>query len=521
MTNCEKEEVSIPKLNDLEKIKIEDYKFDELNESVIFKKVFKIDNKKSSSGVTTKSKMEVKYDFSVSSSKIREIKYGKYTTYTIPIKRDYPTPDYFENLVITKKTTDSIKTYIIKYVPDVEVNIFKDHNSISFEGKRYIKEIKYDVSSIINLKQLNVVDCTFNYQEVWCNHLDDHVAGPACHIPGDGRIYIKSSDMECTETSVGGNDTGFVPDGNSNSGGVTVGDDEVVITAPTVSEDDTAADAVENILTGLTTAQINWLHSKQSISQSMLDYLSANASNYIVSEEAKNFANAAIDALMNEGEVDFENEIIKDKSFIGTPADCVLKALISSGNNLFKKTSEAFTENKSEYRIRFTAKNIPKDNAPARTGFPGPDGIIDIVFNLAEINDTSLYLASFILHETIHAELHRIKLTNNAGPNPLPKERYTWLLQLWDLFEKTPIDIGRTATSAEHHLMAKFYVNPIASGLREFDENTHPLDNYKYWAWTGLHDYGVLMDYFTPEEDLRFANLSKIVKNDTHTNPCD
>lgn len=54
---------------------------------------------------------------------------------------------------------------------------------------------------------------------------------------------------------------------------------------------------------------------------------------------------------MDDGEVDFKNEIIKDPSFIGTKAECVLDELISSGNNLFRKTSEAFTNGKSKYKI--------------------------------------------------------------------------------------------------------------------------------------------------------------------------
>ncbi len=261
--------------------------------------------------------------------------------------------------------------------------------------------------------------------------------------------------------------------------------------------------------------EANWFNSHHDESDSFYNYLESNNS----SPEAINFARAATEALRNDGAVDFNNEFIKAKSFIGTLADCVLNALISSGNNLFKSTSEAFTQGKSKYRIKFTTFNNPSNLAIATTSLPDPFDVIDISFNLARINDTSINLAGQILHETIHAELHRIKLSNNAGPNPLPTAQYNWYVALWEFFEND--DIGRTATSAEHTFMANYYINPIASGLREFDENTHPLENYKYFAWTGLQDYGKLNGYITQTELSNLANLSQIITNDTHTNPCD
>lgn len=128
-------------------------------------------------------------------------------------------------------------------------------------------------------------------------------------------------------------------------------------------------------------------------------------------------------------------------------------------------------------------------------------------------------LATEILHETIHAELHRIKLTNNAGPNSLQTAQYNWYVKLWDFYENDNMNV--TATTAEHYYMANYFINPIASGLRQFDQNTHLLDNYKYFAWTGLQDYGKNAGYITSSELTSLANLSQIVINDSHVNPCD
>src|SRR5690606_6864289 len=62
-------------------------------------------------------------------------------------------------------------------------------------------------------------------------------------------------------------------------------------------------------------------------------YLTKNGN----SSQAIAFALEGLLVTKDGGDVDFGNEIIKGPSFIGTKADCVLKELISAGNNLFKK----------------------------------------------------------------------------------------------------------------------------------------------------------------------------------------
>jgi hypothetical protein len=241
------------------------------------------------------------------------------------------------------------------------------------------------------------------------------------------------------------------------------------------------------------------------------------------SEETKNFAKAAIDAWMEDGEVDFQNEIIKDPSFIGTKADCVLNTLISTNNNLFKKTSQAFTGNRSKFKIKFITYMETTDVADARTPLPDENGIIEIRFNMAQVsNSNAIDLARIIFHETIHAELHRIKLTNNAGPNPLPQAQYNWYIEMWKYYENIfEGNQNSTATASEHNYMALHQINNIAQGLRQFDQNTHPLENYKYFAWTGLEYYGEQNKYITEAELSALAHLTTIVNTDNHINPCD
>ncbi|PQV48463.1 hypothetical protein CLV33_105323 [Jejuia pallidilutea] len=182
--------------------------------------------------------------------------------------------------------------------------------------------------------------------------------------------------------------------------------------------------------------------------------------------------------------------------------------------------------------MKFTAKTDGSDPAPARTPFNSSGNIITIRFNLAVATDATLAidLAGTILHESIHAELHRLKLTNNSGPNPLPASLFNWYMQMWSFYEAInnedfddPLDVlNQTAADSQHNLMAFRFIDPIASGLREFDENSYPLDNYKHYVWSdGLDEYGLDAGYITDNELTRLSILSKIVRDDNHKNTCD
>ena len=70
----------------------------------------------------------------VDSSIIREISIGDYTTYTMLVKRDEQTADYFENIIIEVDGLEEIKTYLIKYTPSKPIAYVEAHDSYKFEG---------------------------------------------------------------------------------------------------------------------------------------------------------------------------------------------------------------------------------------------------------------------------------------------------------------------------------------------------------------------------------------------------
>ncbi|TVZ52690.1 hypothetical protein [Dokdonia sp. Hel_I_53] len=232
------------------------------------------------------------------------------------------------------------------------------------------------------------------------------------------------------------------------------------------------------------------------------------------------FALEVKEALEEDGEVDIENGILKDSSFINTPMDCVLTSLIEDNNNLWKRTSEAFRPNDSPFNIRFSTYNNPIDTSSARTGIPDENGLITIRFHLANISSGGIDIATDIFHETFHAELHRIHFSNNSPPNSLSQQQFQWFEKMWRFYSDQNSDQNYVATASEHYFMAQYLINPISRGLREFDSNSQTLEHYKYPSWSGLESVGIRSGYISRTEINNLSNLYSIVVNDSNTPPC-
>jgi hypothetical protein len=215
--------------------------------------------------------------------------------------------------------------------------------------------------------------------------------------------------------------------------------------------------------------------------------------------------------------VDFENEIMKDPSFVGTKEDCVLNELISSGNNLFKRLSNAFTDNKSKFKLKFTTFT-ENSGAVFRTTPPDANNIVEIKLNLTQANGRSIDIAAAILHETIHAELHRIYISNNAPPYNYSQERFNWLKRMYEYYQD--INPKTATTNAQHFYMAQYFITPLRDAIREYDSFSQTPEHYKYLAWDGLQLYGIQSNLVTQDELNDFENLTSILYNDNYESSC-
>lgn len=178
-------------------------------------------------------------------------------------------------------------------------------------------------------------------------------------------------------------------------------------------------------------------------------------------------------------------------------ADCVYKKLQRENPNLFINTIRKFIDD-PEYHLTLKEGNCNSTDDACTDA----SDVNNIVIKIEDTNLSSIEIASLILHEGIHAEIHRYVSRFESGIDPNERAR---LFQLYAFYK------GRERTgNIQHIYMTERYIQPIASALRQIDENRYPLDYYKSFAWDGLRlwDANGLLSI---EEDTRFNSYRNIV----------
>ena len=224
-----------------------------------------------------------------------------------------------------------------------------------------------------------------------------------------------------------------------------------------------------------------------------------------IAPEAEAFAKLAIEAWDNDGDVDFEEKIIN--TLTGKP-NCVYGKLKKPNGDLFKKTIGAFIDD-PEYNLTLKIGNC-KNSEEACTD---SNDVNNIVIIIEDINTNPLQLAQYILHEGIHAEIHRYVSRHVNGIDLSNRPR---LFQLYKHYLE--LDQGYDTGDIQHIYMTERYINPIASALRQIDGNKYPLDYYKAFAWDGLRDWDA-NNLLSMQENSNNETHRKTVINNS-TIPC-
>jgi len=436
-------------------------------------------------------------DYEIDYTKIKEITYENNVSYTFAIYRDENTEGVFENLVIQNYASGSSETFILKYTTD-ELVYFNEHDSHSFKGN-----IEY-----IPLTEANMRTEVFCYTIAVCDYDYLHVAGPKCSNTWNETFCV---------TGGGGANSNFPPDGNpegdsdsdpnSGIGGSTVNSPKPISSpvVTTINYYERITDCLSSS-SSFTGEQELWLQHPYNFShmRGIAGYLNDNCS-----EASQEFALLALEALDNDGiddgEVDFENEIILDESFLtDEKLKCVYDKLKASNSNLFKATIGNFV-NDPKLKIRIKKGNCVNTNdACCDDSEITTTGIVNLI--IEDTTGSVLDIASSILHEGIHAEISRYVLLQAPYEDVNDRPRILELYKYYkDLYNEGDI---------EHIYMTEHYINPIASALRKLDSFSYPVDYYKSYAWDGLRkwDAGELLSM---TENENYTDYKQIVEANT------
>ncbi len=201
----------------------------------------------------------------------------------------------------------------------------------------------------------------------------------------------------------------------------------------------------------------------------------------VIDSNITDFANAAIDANCSGGEVDFDDNVILSKEFKdNAKLKCVYDKLAGDNNSLFKDTVGAFIDNPNVNLVLTIGDCDRTDDACTQDKYVEETGIITI--RIEDINANPLEIAQMIIHEAIHAELAKYVSEFESGIDSNNREE---LFSFYKFYKD--LDGG----DVDHVYMTINYINPMASALRQFDNNSYPIDYYKSFVWEGLTKWDV------------------------------
>jgi hypothetical protein len=176
-------------------------------------------------------------------------------------------------------------------------------------------------------------------------------------------------------------------------------------------------------------------------------------------------------------------DTVMDADFVkNAKAMCALNKLMK--NNYYRGALNKFIGESKPIDLTFKLAEIVQEPGFRTMGntIPNPvswsaDNIdVTIAKNLID-NLSSLEVALTLVHEGIHAEIFR-KLITIHGPSQLNNMNFPSLFNLYTQYKAN--------AAYDHEYIARFYVETIASTLKQYDNNKFGDDYYKALSWTGL-----------------------------------
>jgi len=480
------------------------------------------------------------YDFTINAdyAKYIESNDGNYHSYTFHVVRDVDN-GLLENLLVTLDSEGGYKLFLAKYnITKQEKIKFLNGKHVDFRDKVNFISINADLlDQIFSRVAISCIDIYYTYCEQG-NHSGGMSNGRACPA------QRTSSRPWCENSGGGGTNGGNGGNGGTGGGGSGGNDSEnesnhneigggpndenqndedfdndpIQVTTPVVPPEDVIKNCLGDIvLNGETDVDIfGWLdnaslHQKKVVA----NYLNSNSGDNPLSDGDTNcndpvaldFVVEAIEAMLENGEVDWANEVILDSTFVSNEkAKCTYDKLTADNSPLFRNTVGAFIDD-PEFNLTFKVGNcIYSDDACTDA-----ENSNDIIITIEDVNQSGLGIAALILHEAIHAEIHRFVAQFESGVDINDRPRVFQLYAFYkEWAENYENENYNWAEVAHHHYMVENYVNRIASVLRALDNNNYPLSHYMAYGWDGLTNYGYTSTRLTDAENTENQNLRAI-----------
>ncbi len=222
--------------------------------------------------------------------------------------------------------------------------------------------------------------------------------------------------------------------------------------------------------------QFYYLSSNHKLTKSIFNFLAENnTGSFYQYNQAKTFAKAAIGAMINGGEVDFDDEIINE---LTGKALCAYNKLLSSGvSNFHNMITDLFIEfgdsNIGGRDLTFKMSSDLPNNFGGKTQVDS-NGNYHILINENLMNTlSSIEVAAILVHEMAHAFLGKHYIDYNSS--------------FTELYEKYINDTG--IQNYSHDIMKDQFINRMATAIKNYDSSIFSnFEDYKILASQGVFE---------------------------------
>lgn len=434
-----------------------------------------------------------------------------YQQYSFLVKSSSQLENQFENYVLVQYADESFRQFVITYEYDSPERASYDYVGIrELEGNQLFTRSISNCPNLPQLEPVTVEVCTYNM----CSGNIHEYGDPTCPCGTTSNCDPPSKNctsengwaLVCPDGGTGDNSGNPNDPNNPPTGGGTGNENDSDNDIPVIPVEETAMD---RIIECMNTPSFNG--SNITMPESLIDSLlntgcEALIDDFILEEgcslATKSFSIEAARACLNRDEVDFEEKIILDSTFVNNQkVKCIYDKLKSSSTR-FRDAIKKFDGDFPVSHLKFETKDLGANRrgetrAPDGAG-NSPDYIITIAVNSNHSFSAidyrpNLMTAKTIAHEVIHAEMYRklISILNNGGNlagvtiqdvvNALSNGDYPGIY-----------DYYRRYRNWQHQQMATHYRENLARILQEFDtglavpNNQLPAQLYLDLAWEGL-----------------------------------
>lgn len=497
-TNCEKNSLDHQESESMDistnKYQLTDIDYDKIEENAnLLNKLKTIGNSITLSGKSTK--------INISSSEgemftinMQNVKYlenidGTYHSYTFLVEGDFEN-EFLNNLVVSLQPDGSYKFILASYnlTPEERIELINGNLDIDLKDKVSYKILdnEIDLNQILDSKEMEIacVNILISYC-TWNNHPGG--------VEADGSPCPKqafANKQSCSQvvggtggTDYGGESTGETGGGGSNT--TTDKDYNDEVTVINVKEFSYSKYIIDyyNISDQETKAT---LEISETFSRSLYDYLKRKR----YSQESEIFGEKALQEWLSGAKIDFEEEIIYDKSLGKYPCQRkIISNAVGTCSPLTEGVLNVFGANDKVNLIFKTTSSISANGNTTSTSIYNPlrhSCEITVTFRESYLqNATDLSIARTAIHESLHAYLvfmfEENLLYDESGTPISGFEKLTeaYIKYLGGL----PSNLG----TAHHEIMSNL-VSDMATSLSSYAvengySNSHNF--YKKLCWSG------------------------------------